>query len=59
MTDLFDTILDSFNAIKDFFTLIFEFFKTLISFIPNPFQAITLSFLVILTIIFIYRLVRG
>ncbi len=63
MTDfigsLFDTVVNGLSTIKDFFTLIFDFFKTLISFIPQPFGGITLTFLLILTIIFIYRLVRG
>lgn len=70
--EIFDPIIDFFNSISGFlqqavdFLLdviqipvqIIEFLANLIILIPDPFRTILLSFLLILSLGFIYRLVR-
>lgn len=59
MTKIIEMIVNFFTNIYDFVVKIFELIPTLISFIPNPFRTITLSFVSIMLIVYLWKLYKG
>lgn len=52
-------ILDGIDTVWDFIKLIPDFLTTIISFIPNPFRTITISFIFIFLIMFVWKFYKG
>lgn len=57
--EFIQSILDGIVTVIDFIKLIPNFLSTIVSFIPNPFRSITLAFIFMYLIIFVWKLFKG
>lgn len=59
MSKIIDLIVNFFVDIYNFVLKVFELIPTLISFVPNPFRNITLGFVSIMLIVYLWKLYKG
>lgn len=59
LSDLINFIVNSFMDIFEFIFKVFELISILISFIPQPFRNLTLSFVSIYLIIYLWKIYKG
>lgn len=59
ISNIFNAVGEFLNTIKEVITAGVEIINMIFSFIPNPFQEITLTFIVVVIGIIIYKVVRS